>query len=185
LGGVANPASLAALSVLESLTTDAKSSDKPLRVTTGDGSLYVAGVDISRKAMSKGGAAGGDAEAEPQFIASDADPMAYAAGVSDIVRRENLGSNLIIGRIGAELAIIAEAAERGELEQIIGSDDLSALAVSIPITDDIILGEELYAAAAYLHGEPAHIASLQLQDILRILAAISVLVAALISLVIG
>jgi hypothetical protein len=111
--------------------------------------------------------------------------MSYGVGVSDIINREDLGSNLIIGRIGAELALIAEAAERKELEQIIGSDDLTALAVATPITENLILGEELYASAAYLRGTPADIAGLQLQDILRIFIAISILVAALISLFIG
>ncbi len=185
LGNVSNPASLAALSSLEGLTTESNARDKPPLVTTGDGSLYVASLDVHRKTFDTANSAGGDVGTEPQFIASNSDPMSYGVGVSDIINREDLGSNLIIGRIGAELALIAEAAERKELEQIIGSDDLTALAVATPITENLILGEELYASAAYLRGTPADIAGLQLQDILRIFIAISILVAALISLFIG
>jgi hypothetical protein len=109
--------------------------------------------------------------------------MAYGAGVSEIINKGEFGSNLILGHVGSELAIIAEAADREQLEQIIGSDDLTALAVAMSVTEDLIIGEELYAAAAYLQGEPAHIASLQLQDILRIFIALSILVAAIVNLV--
>ena len=43
----------------------------------------------------------------------------------------------------------------------------TALAVAMTVTEDVLIGEELFATSAYLEGKPSQIASLQLQDILR------------------
>ena len=102
-----------------------------------------------------------------------------------MVSQGKLESNMLIGRFGAEIAILAEAAEREGMDQVIGSDDPTALAIAVLATDKVLLGEELFAAGAYLHGEPAQIASLQLQDILRVLAIVGILLVALINLVVG
>ena len=61
----------------------------------------------------------------------------------------------------------------------------TSLAVAAAVTEDLLLGEEMFAAGAYLHGEPAQIASLQLQDILRVIAIAGLLLAALINLVVA
>jgi hypothetical protein len=185
LGKATNPASLAALSALQNLSKDSCANDKPPLVTAGDGSLFVASQDTVRGSYEELGRPGAYQSQTSKFIAPDNSPMTFGAGLSDIINRGEHGSNLVLGHIGSELALIAEAAEREQLEQIIGSDDLTALAVAMSVTEDVIIGEELYAAAAYLQGEPAHFASLQLQDILRILVAISILIAAFVNLVIG
>jgi hypothetical protein len=173
------------MSALQKVSKDACPSDKPPLVTTGDGTLFVASQDIVRGTYDELGRPAAYRAQTSQFVAPENSPMAYGAAVSAIVNKGDYGSNLILGHIGSELAIITEAADREHLEQIIGSDDLTALAVGMSITEDVIIGEELYAAAAYLQGEPAHIASLQLQDILRIMVALSILIAALVGLLIG
>lgn len=176
-----NPASLAALSALESIVEGTTTSDKPPIVTSGDGSLFIASQD-ALKESDDDSETPGEVAAQALFVAPDSSPLAYGSGVSDIVNRGEFGSNVILGRLGPELALITEAAERQNLEQVIGTDDLAALSVALASTDDVLIGEELYAAAAYLQSEPAHIASLQLQDVLRILVTLSILVAAIISL---
>ena len=176
-----NPASLAALSALESIVEGTTTSNKPPKVTSGDGSLFIASQDALRESEDDSKTPG-EVAAQAQFVAPDSSPLAYGSGVSDIVNRGEFGSNVILGRLGPELALITEAAERQNLEQLIGTDDLAALSVALASTDDVLIGEELFAAAAYLQSEPAHIASLQLQDVLRILVTLSILVAAIVSL---
>jgi hypothetical protein len=180
LGKATNPASLSALSALQKVSEDACASDKPPLVTSGDGTLFVASQDTIRGTYEESGRPSAYQSQTSQFVAPENSPMAYGAAVSAIVNKREHGSNIILGHIGSELAIITEAADREHLEQILGSDDLTALAVAMSVTEDVIIGEELYAAAAYLQGEPAHIASLQLQDILRILVALSIPIAALV-----
>jgi hypothetical protein len=173
------------MSALQKVSQDACASDKPPLVTSGDGTLFVASQDLIRDTYEESGRPASYRSDSSQFVAPENSPMAYGAAVSAIVNRGEHGSNLVLGHIGSELAIITEAADREHLEQIIGSDDLTALAVAMSVTEDVIIGEELYAAAAYLQGEPAHIASLQLQDILRILVALSILIAAIVDLLIA
>lgn len=185
LGKRSSPASIAALSALQSLSIEASDSDKPTTVTAGDGTLFVASQDIVRGTYKGVGRPGASQSQKSRYVAPESSPMAYGAGVSDIINEGDFGSNIVLGHFGSEVAIISESADREQLEQIIGSDDPMAMAVAMSVTDDLILGEELYAAAAYLQGDPAHIASLQLQDILRIFIALSILVAAIISVVIG
>jgi hypothetical protein len=120
-----------------------------------------------------------------QYIAAENQPMTYAAGTSDIVNQGNLVSNLMIGRFGAEIAIVTESATRGGMEQVVGSDDPTAMALAVVATDKVLLGEEVFVSGAYLHGEPAQLASIQLQDILRVLAIVGILLATLFYLVVG
>jgi hypothetical protein len=176
-----NPASLAALAALDSIVEDTATSNKPPLVTSGDGSLFIASQDALRESDDDSRTPG-EIAAQAQFIAPTSSPLAYGAGVSDVVNRGDFGSNVIMGRLGPELALITESAERERLEQVIGTDDLVALSVAFASTDDVLIGEELYAAAAYLRNEPAHIASLQLQDVLRIFVTLSILIAAIVSL---
>lgn len=185
LVSASNPASLAALSALEDVAVESGVNDKPPLVTSGDGTLFIAAQDTLKAAYDFGGRRRAVRASTSQFIAPNTSPMTYGAGVSDILNREGFGSNILLGHYGSEIAIISEAATRQDADQVIGSDDLVAIAAATPVTEELIIGEELFAAAAYLKGEPTHIASLQMQDILRIIVAISIIVAAFITLVIG
>jgi hypothetical protein len=120
-----------------------------------------------------------------EFVAAAASPMSYAAGVSDTVQHSNAGSNLLMGHFGAEIGLILEAAGRENMDQIVGSDDPVALAIGSVMSDDLLIGEELFAAGAYLKGSPSQLASLQVQDILRLIVGAAILLFAIINLLLG
>lgn len=185
LSGSANPTSIAALSSFDYIATDACASDVPPKTTTGDGSLLLVAQDSLRAAYDAVGRQQDYSTQMAQYIAAENQPMTYAAGTSDIVNRGNLGGNLMIGRFGAEIAIVTESAEREGMEQVVGSDDPTAMALAVVATDKVLLGEEVFVSGAYLHGEPAQLASIQLQDILRVLAIVGILLATLFYLVVG
>lgn len=185
LAGDASPTSVAALLGLDYLAKDAAANDVPPITTVGDGTLLLGSQDSLRHAYARAGRQGGFSPQMARFVASGTDAMAYAGGVSDILNREGVGSNLMMGRFGSEVSIILEAAYRENMEQVIGTDDPVALAIAASSTEDILLGEELYAAGAYLEGTAAQLASLQLQDIMRIIVIVGILLAALINLVVG
>jgi hypothetical protein len=185
LSGLASPTSIAALSVLDYIAADACASDVPPLTTTGDGTLLLAAQDSLRAAYNVAGRQHDYSPRIAQYLAAENQPMTFAAGTSDIVNRGEVGSNLMIGRFGAELAIVTESAERGDMEQVIGSDDPTAMALAVLATDKVLLGEEVFASGAYLHGEAVQLASIQLQDILRVLAIAGILLATLFYLVVG
>lgn len=185
LAGKATVTSTAALSALDYLTEDGCASDAPPLTTAGASTLFIAGQDSLRSAYEE---ADRSEDYQPNlvhFISSEQFAMTYAAGASDAVNRGDLGSNIILGRLGSEIVVITEAAERSRMEQVIGSDEPEALAVATLATDKILLGEELFAVGAYLKQEAAQLASLQFQDILRVIIIVAILLAALFNIVVG
>ncbi|UCG23587.1 MAG: hypothetical protein JSW55_15795 [Chloroflexota bacterium] len=183
LAGQSNPAGIAALETLDYLAEIGAQSDTPPLATIGDGALYLAAQDSQRTALRQSGRSRSFSPNMAQFIAGREFTMSYAAGVSNVVNQGNLGSNLLFGRFGSEIAIVTEAGERKELEQIVGTDDPLAMAVGVAATDSVLIAEEFLAAGAYLSQEPAFLASLHLQDVLRVAAIVIILLVALIDLV--
>jgi hypothetical protein len=85
----------------------------------------------------------------------------------NISQNENVSANIIIGHFGPEAALLAEASDRDNVITIGASDQLSGQSVLFANTQDALIGEELFAAGAYLGAGASHVASLTVQDILR------------------
>ncbi len=80
---------------------------------------------------------------------------------------QDVSVNLIAGSFGSEVALLTDAAERTGSKAIGGSENLTAQAVLYASSEEVLIGEELFAAGAYLHGDPIHLGSLFAQDVLR------------------
>jgi hypothetical protein len=185
LTGTASPASIASLAALESLARDGCASGVPPLVSVGEGSLLPAAQDTVRAGYERANRPKEYALSAAQFLAPETAPFAYAAGAADLMTNQEIGSNLMLGRFGGELALLSEAADRADMEQVIGSDDPLALSVGAAVTDNLIIGEELLAAHAYLHGRADQLAALQLQDIFRLLIILFIFLFALVGLIAG
>jgi hypothetical protein len=183
LGGHGNPASIAALEALDVMAKAGARSDTAPLTTVGDGALLLAAQDSLRAAHRSAGRAQAYSPYMAYFISGREFAMSYAAGVSDTIDREDLGSSVLLGRFGSEVAIMAEAGQRRGLEQVIGSDDPQAMAIGAATTDKALIGEEMFAAGAYLKPDPSLLASLQLQDLLRAAAIVILLLVALLEFV--
>lgn len=182
LDGPAGPTSVAALQILDHLAEESCESGTPPEVTVGEGTLLPAAQDSLRRAYE---AAGRGAEYHPTavtFIADQPFRFTYAAGVGDAIAHGDTASTIAVGRFGSEIAFIAEASGRAEVDQIVGVDDPVAMAVATANTEDVLWGEELFAAGAYLRGGVAQIASLRAQDILRWLIIATILIVAVLRL---
>jgi hypothetical protein len=183
--GPAAPTSVAALKALDYLAQDGCPSGVPPLATVGEGTLLPAAQDSLRFGYAQAARPGDFSPQMVQFLAAEAFPMAYAAGVTEVIHRGGIGSNIMMGRFGSEVAIITEAATRARVEQVIGSDDPVALGVAAVVTENVLIGEELLASGAYLEGQPAQVASLQTQDLLRLLVGGAILLVALVRVVTG
>jgi hypothetical protein len=183
--GPASPTSLASLTALNRLARDGCASGVPPLVAVGEGSLLPAAQDTLRAGYRRAERADEFSLASAQFLAPETAPFAYAAGVTDLMVQQQVGSNLMLGRFGSELALMSEAAVRADTEQVIGSDDPVALSVGAAVTDHLIIGEELLAAHAYLEGQPQQVAAIQLQDLLRLIIVVLILLAALAGIIAG
>jgi len=84
-----------------------------------------------------------------------------------VIHDEQISANILTGHFGTEIALLTEAGERSRSLTVAGSDSIPAQAVLYATSDEPLLGEELYAAGAYLGAGGVHSASLRMQDILR------------------
>ncbi|MBW1897300.1 MAG: fibronectin type III domain-containing protein [Deltaproteobacteria bacterium] len=95
------------------------------------------------------------------------DQFAYAAGVSGKMVREKPAANFLIGSFFAESLILAETGNSVGAIQIAGTADIAQLPFFVTTCDYTLLGEELYAASAYLSREPVLLGSIKAQDTVK------------------
>jgi len=162
---------LAGLAMLRQLAERTSASDRPPVAAAGDATLALLAQDTLRAGYLA-------ADAQDTFQPTTGrlagmSPFGYAAGSLPMIRDEDISAALLIGHFGAEAALLADSAERQNAVLLGASDDLSGQAVLFAASQDALIGEELFAAAAYLGGGPANAASLTLQDILRWLIILS------------
>ncbi len=90
--------------------------------------------------------------------------FAYAAGVNGIMLREKTATNFYLGMFYAESLVLAETGNIAGSIQIAGTDAVTQLPFFITSCDYTLIGEEFYAASAYLSREPKLLGSLKAQD---------------------
>ena len=83
-----------------------------------------------------------------------------------------------MGDFGTESALLVEASDRENANLIAASDNLSAQAVFYASAQEPLIGEELFAAGAYVGAGTSHEASLNVQDILRWLIILAIIIGA-------
>lgn len=172
--------SLAGIELLESLADIAVLYDAPPIVTVGDPTLLPIAQDVMRQAYERHNLGERYDPDQVRFIAPS--PIAYAAGAAHTIAAENVITNVIIGHLGAEASLLADAAARRDLPQSAAAASADALGVLYPITDRLAVGEELFAAGAQITGERRYLISLKAQDLLRLLLAALILAWGLIEL---
>jgi hypothetical protein len=105
--------------------------------------------------------------------------FAYVAGVNGIMLRERPATNFYLGKFYAESLILAETGSVAGSIQISGTDEIAQIPFFIAATDYTLIGEELYAASAYLGKEPVLLGTLKAQDLGKALVIISLILGAL------
>jgi hypothetical protein len=109
--------------------------------------------------------------------------MAYASGVTTLYGRQPLEASQMFGAFDQELLLAGEVGAQLHVPQLVGATSTSAQPIALLAADDMLVGEEIYAAEAYLGSLPSAQARLLTQDALRsvvILAIIALFVARLI-----
>jgi hypothetical protein len=172
---------LAALAMLRQVAERTSISDRPPIVTSGEASLAL----LSQDTLQAGYRAAG---ADDQYRASTGrltglTPFSYAAGTIPVTRDENVSANVVIGDLGIESGLLAEAADREDAHLIAASDNLSAQSIFYASAQNPLMGEELFAAGAYTGAGASHEASLQVQDVLRWLIIAAILIGAVLRLI--
>jgi hypothetical protein len=180
INDVQGGASLIGLTILDQCARAASTSDRPPVTTSGDGVVTILSQDTLQSTYRS-------LAAEDRYDPTNArltglTPMAYAAGAMPTIHDEQVSANILAGHYGTEIALLTEAGERSHSLTVAGSDSISSQGVLYAASDEPLIGEELYAAGAYLGGNPVHNASLRMQDILRWVIIATILIGAILKL---
>lgn len=97
------------------------------------------------------------------FITSD--QFSYTAAVDGIMLRKKPAANFFMGHYFAEALLLTETGASTGAIQIAGTDADHQLPFFVTTCDYTLIGEELYAASAYLSREPVQVGTLRGQDI--------------------
>ena len=96
------------------------------------------------------------------------DQFAYAAGVNGIMLREKPAAVFFQGKFYAESLILAETGNSIGAIQIAGTGSSSQIPFFVTACDYTLIGEEFYAASAYLSGSPEMLGSIKGQDYVKV-----------------
>ena len=105
------------------------------------------------------------------------DQFAYAAGVNGIMVREKPAACLYMGKFYAESLILAETGNSIGAIQIAGTASQAQIPFFVTACDYTLIGEEFFAASAYLSQKPELIGGVRGQDMVKVVV-ISVIILA-------
>ena len=102
--------------------------------------------------------------------------FAYAAGVAGMIQRDKFAATFLFWTFFAESLIMAENANQVGAIQVAGTPSTTQIPFFIAACDYVIIGDEYYAATAYLTRQPTLLGSIVGQD--RVKMALLAIVAA-------
>ena len=162
LGGVSGVATVASMTILAQVARRTADYETPLRVPCNDPIVMNVVREMVKTAYLEEGRP--DAYNDENIFFLTEDQFAYAAGVDGIMVREKPATVFLQGSFAAESLILAETGNSIGAIQIAGTDSEHQLPFFIAACDYTLIGEELYAASAYLSKEPMLLGSLRGQD---------------------
>lgn len=105
--------------------------------------------------------------------------FAWAMNINGIIAREKPAAQFLIGYFYAEALLIAEAGALIESIQVAATIATTQIPFFIATCDYVMIGEEMYAGAAWLSRDPIIMGSVVSQDIFRIVIFVAVILGAL------
>lgn len=175
--GTTTATTLAGLVVLDQIARHGSAAGEAPIVTVADPMVLPAAQDRLRQAFARAGRAGEYRSTQVEIIAPQS--TVYALGAATHLHAKETAANVMIGAFGQEALLLAEPAAQRGIKQTSGTDAPQAMGLLYAATESPIIGEEIYAIPAYLGREPAHLASLKAQDVMRVGIGALIIIAAL------
>ncbi len=157
---------VASLVILESVAKLTAKYETPIRVPVA----YPIPFTIAQEMVKSGYLnAGRPEQYDPdsvRFVSPE--QFAYVAAITGIMLRDRPAAHIFMGSFFAESLMLAETGFSTGAIQIAGTANVHQLPFFVVACDYTLIGEELYAASAYLSGEPKLVGSLKGADMLKI-----------------
>lgn len=162
------PVMIASLSFLSHIAEQTARFDCPLIATVAQGDVYQASEDIVRTSYIRAGKA--DAFKPDMVRYLSVNQYVYAGGIVGIINREKVAVNIMIGHYANEALFIAEEAHSAGCLQIAGTTNEYQIPFFVAACDYVLIGEEVFAAAAQLSSDPAELGAISGQDFVKVVS---------------
>ncbi|MCF7912431.1 MAG: hypothetical protein K9M99_07875 [Candidatus Cloacimonetes bacterium] len=179
LSSIGDVATLAGLSILGRVAKKAAEYDTKILCPVRDYIVLPIAQEIIKEAHYEAGRPDSYDKNSAFFITTA--QFAFVAGVNGIMLREKTATNFYMGMFWAEALIMTETGSGTGAIQIAGTDAVTQIPFFITTCDYTLIGEELYAASAYLAREPLMLGTLKGQDYLKLIITIFIIAGTLLS----
>jgi len=163
----------ASLGILSHVAKQAAKYDCDLIVTCNGAWLHPLLDEVVRQAYISEGKQDSYRPDSVRFLAENL--SAYASGVLGILNREGAAVNMMIGAWWAQSLILAEGGFHTGAIQIGATAHTHQIAFFVTACDYCLIGEEIYAAGAYIGREPVLVGTLLIQDYGKLVMAAVIL----------
>jgi hypothetical protein len=124
--------------------------------------------EVCRESYTAAGRAADYHDGMVQYVTDE--QFAFAAKVDGLIARHKPAACLLMGSFFAESLLLAESGRQAGALQIAGTAGWHQLPFLVASCDYVLIGEELFAASAYLTRDPSLLGSLRAQDLGKYLA---------------
>jgi hypothetical protein len=163
LKGMDQIPTIAAVNILGRVAQRTARFDTDLRVANVDPVVMSVSQEVVKEAYLQEGRP--DAYRPDSVFMAATEQFSYAAAVEGIMVRERPAAHIMMGYFYAESLLLTETGSTTGAIQIAGTDAYTQLPFFVTTCDYTLMGEELYAASAYLSREPKLLGSLKGQDV--------------------
>lgn len=161
-GSMSDVSTIAATVILGEVAKKVAHYDTTLKVPHRDPIVMAVCQEVVKEAYLEAGRPDAYKEDSNFFITTD--QFSYTAAVDGIMLREKPAANFFMGSYFAESLLLTETGAGTGAIQIAGTDSDHQLPFFVTTCDYTLIGEELYAASAYLSREPVLVGTLRGQD---------------------
>ena len=162
-GDMSEPATIAAAVILGRVAKRVAAYETDLLVPHRDPIVMAVCQEITKQSYLEAGKADAFKEDSNFFITTD--QFSYTAAVDGIMLRRKPAANFFMGSYFAEALLLTETGASTGAIQIAGTDSDHQMPFFVTTCDYTLIGEELYAASAYLSREPIQVGTLRGQDL--------------------
>jgi len=165
---------LAGVSILGHVAYKTAEYETPLLVPTSRSIVLSAAQEVVKEAYLRAGKPDAYKPENLRYLTDD--QFGFTAGVDGIMVREKPAANFYMGCFYAESLILAETGNSIGSIQIAGTAMPSQLPFFVAACDYTLIGEELFAASAYISNDPKELGSLKGQDIGKGFLIVSIII---------
>jgi hypothetical protein len=165
---------IAGISILGRVAKIVAQYETPLMVPVRYPLVLAAGQEVVEQAYREVGKADSYDRDMVRYVAGE--QFSFTANVNGYMMRERPATNIYMGAFFAESLLLAETGNAAGSIQIAGTARPEQLPFFIAACDYTLMGEELYAASAYLSHEPIMTGGLKGQDFIKMLIVICIII---------